>query len=122
MDKFTENGLLFEFYGALLSQRQRQVTALYYDDNLTLAEIGEQFGITRQGAYDALRAADKALHGYEEKLGLVAKFQQNDDEISAIAAALESLSNQVETGALKGKSLVTTLQELSQRVTALAEE
>ncbi len=76
MDKFTENGLLSDYYGSLLSKRQREVVSLYYEDNWSLSEIAEEFGISRQGVHDALHAAEKALAQYEAKLGLLKKEQE----------------------------------------------
>ncbi len=61
-----EASLLFDFYGQLLSERQRQVMELYYEENLSLGEIAEEFNISRQGVYDALKTAQKSLERYEE--------------------------------------------------------
>ena len=70
-DNIAHVNLLFDFYGKLLTKRQREVMELYYEENLTLAEIADEFEISRQGVHDALKNAEKALKGYEEKLGLV---------------------------------------------------
>ena len=84
--------LLFDFYGKLLTKRQREVMELYYEENLTLAEIADEFEISRQGVHDALKNAEKALKGYEEKLGLVEKLQQSRQAIEQIDAQIDELA------------------------------
>ena len=64
--------MLYEFYGSLLNEAQNEVMALYHEDNLSLSEIAEELGQTRQAVHYTLRKAEKALESYEEKLGLVA--------------------------------------------------
>ncbi|MGL4483945.1 MAG: YlxM family DNA-binding protein [Anaerovoracaceae bacterium] len=70
MEELTRINLLYDFYGDLLSSRQKEVITLYYQDNLSLAEIGTEFGISRQAAHDALKNGQKALENYEKKLHL----------------------------------------------------
>ena len=84
MDKLYEQTMLFDFYGELLTEHQRNVyeDALYND--MSLGEIAEEKGISRQGVHDMIRRCDKALHGYEEKLGLVAKFQKTRQLVAEI--------------------------------------
>ena len=69
--------MLFDFYGALLSSSQNEVMALYHEDNLSLSEIAEDLGMSRQAVHYTLKKAEKALAGYEDKLGLVAEYQRN---------------------------------------------
>jgi predicted DNA-binding protein YlxM (UPF0122 family) len=76
--------LLFDYYGGLLPSRQADVFALYHEDDLSLTEIAEQQGISKQGVHDALKRAEAALAGYERKLGLIARHE-------AWLAALERL-------------------------------
>ena len=92
MDKFTRNGLLYDYYGGLLSRRQQEVTRYYYEDNLSLSEIAEEFGITRQGVHDALHAAEKALESYEQKLGLLEKQLAREAAAEKIERALAAAS------------------------------
>lgn len=68
-------GLLLDFYGSLLSERQREVISLYYEEDLSLAEIAESAGITRQGVRDAIKKAENILTETEEKLGLARRFK-----------------------------------------------
>jgi len=68
-----EYSILYDFYGPLLSERQREVFELYYEDNLSLSEIGANLGVSRQAVHIAVSKAGEELAAYEEKLGLIAK-------------------------------------------------
>ena len=69
--------MLYDFYGNLLNEAQNEVMALYHEDNLSLSEIAEELGQTRQAVHYTLRKAEKALKSYEEKLKLVASYKEN---------------------------------------------
>ena len=69
--------MLYDFYGSLLSDSQNEIMVLYHEDNLSLSEIAEELGQTRQAVHYNLRKAEKALKSYEEKLGLVASYREN---------------------------------------------
>lgn len=91
MDSFVKESLLFDYYGSLLTEKKRRVLELYHEENLTLAEIAEEFGISRAAVYDSLKSARKQLAEYEEKLGLVAQRVQREQAIEAIAGLLERI-------------------------------
>lgn len=91
IDDITQASLLYDFYGQLLPRRQRQVTELYNEENLSLSEIAEEFGISRQGVHDALKNGEKALNEYEEKLGLVEKFQRSSDAVKRIDTIIDGV-------------------------------
>lgn len=84
MEKIVAQGLLYDFYGELLTEHQRNVyeDAVYND--MSLAEIAEQYGISRQGVHDLIRRCDKLLAGYEEKLHLVRKFTEAKKTVEKI--------------------------------------
>ena len=69
MAKDFEMGYLLDFYGEVLTEKQREMLRQYYNDDLSLSEIGENFGITRQGARDAIKHGEAALDELEAKLG-----------------------------------------------------
>ena len=71
MEKRVELGWLLDFYGPLLTEHRREILSAYCEEDLSLQEIAEQLGITRQGVYDALDKGEKQLMDYEAKLGLV---------------------------------------------------
>ena len=88
-DDVTKQSLLYDFYGQLLTKRQREVMELYNEENLSLGEIADEFGISRQGVHDALHKAQKALEEYEEKLGLVERFNATRNAISSISGEID---------------------------------
>ncbi len=65
---------LLDFYGDVLSDRKRTVLDYYYNDDLSLAEIADEIGISRQGVRELIKKAEEELHFYEEKLGLAKRF------------------------------------------------
>ncbi|MDO4870078.1 MAG: YlxM family DNA-binding protein [Bacillota bacterium] len=104
IDEITRQSLLYDFYGALLTDRQREVMELYHEENLSLAEIAAEMEISRQGVHDALKKAEKALDGYEQKLGLVDKFQQTSRSIQEIDRRIDDIIGGPEvTGKLAGE-------------------
>ncbi|NBI06852.1 YlxM family DNA-binding protein [Senegalia massiliensis] len=92
-EKIVEIGLLFDFYGKLLSSRQFQAIELYYIHDLTLTEIGEQLEISRQGAYDLVKRAESVLYKYEDTLGLVKRFEINRKKTEELNCLLYRLKN-----------------------------
>lgn len=74
MEKIYQEALLFDFYGELLTDRQREIFEEAVLNDYSLSEIAEERGISRQGVFDLVRRAGKTLEGYEEKLRLVRRF------------------------------------------------
>lgn len=91
VEKLVEIGSLFDFYGKLLSEKQYLVIELYYINDLSLAEIGDELGVTRQGVFDLLKRAEQNLYKYEEKLGLVNKFYSKHTNIKKIINISEEI-------------------------------
>jgi predicted DNA-binding protein YlxM (UPF0122 family) len=105
LDRIEQMNLLFDFYGQLLTQRQQEVLNLYYGENLSLAEIAQEFSISRQGVHDALKNAQNTLQGYEAKLNLVQKFQETNRAIMQIDNMIEQMiqeGQQDKEGSLPG--------------------
>ncbi|MGI6172396.1 MAG: YlxM family DNA-binding protein [Christensenellales bacterium] len=75
MEKRFALSLLCDFYGPLLTENRLTMLKLYCDEDMTLQEIAEQTGITRQGVSDAIRRAERQLVDYEDKLGLLRRFR-----------------------------------------------
>ena len=76
-EKSIRTGLLLDFYGNLLTDRMREACESYYYEDLSLAEIAELQGISRQGVHDTIKRAEKDLESYEDKLGLMGLFEKN---------------------------------------------
>lgn len=74
MDELFEKSLLYDFYGELLTEHQKSVYERFVFDDMSLAEVADEEGISRQGVHDLVKRCDKILQGYEEKLHLVEKF------------------------------------------------
>jgi predicted DNA-binding protein YlxM (UPF0122 family) len=79
---------LFDIYGPLLTDRQRELIELHYGQDLSLGEIADQDGISRQAVHDQLTRAEKALAGYEERLQLLARRQRESERLKAVRAAI----------------------------------
>ncbi len=84
MEKDLRYGILLQIYGELLTEKQREVVGLYYDYDLSLAEISENLNVSRQAVLDALRKACDSLRNYEEKLNILAKNQYLSGEIEKL--------------------------------------
>ncbi|MCI9635840.1 MAG: YlxM family DNA-binding protein [Hungatella sp.] len=89
MEKIVWQGLLYDFYGELLTQHQRRVYEDVVFNDLALSEIAKEQGVTRQGVHDLVRRCDRILEGYEEKLHLVKKFQETRRLANEIQKLLE---------------------------------
>lgn len=74
MEKFVQQAFLYDFYGELLTERQRQVYESVVLEDYSLSEVAEELEISRQGVHDMIRRCNHILEGYEEKLHLVEKF------------------------------------------------
>ena len=74
--KNLEMGYLLDFYGEVLTDKQREMMSQYYHDDLSLSEIGENFGITRQGARDAIKHGENTLLELENKVGFAARYRR----------------------------------------------
>ncbi|QAT43162.1 YlxM family DNA-binding protein [Aminipila luticellarii] len=107
-DKIAEVSLLYDFYGELLTHRQRDAMQLYHEENLSLSEIAQEFSISRQGVHDALKNAEKALYEYEQKLGLVSKFAKTRDAVLQIDSKLDRLIKENH----EDKDLINKLEDI----------
>lgn len=97
---------LLDFYGGLLTERQREISSLHYDEDLSLGEISQICGITRQGVLDSLKKSEAALTGFEQKLGLLERADALADRLARLADKLE---NETETP----ESLAAALRNIS---------
>lgn len=88
-EKNLEIGYLLDFYGDVLSERKRTVLDYYYNDDLSLAEIAEEIGISRQGVRELIKKAGEELMFYEEKLGLAKRFQTLEEQTEQLIFLME---------------------------------
>ncbi len=93
-------GLLLDFYGEVLTERRRDALDFYYNDDMSLSEIAEEMGISRQGVRDLIKKAEEELAFLEEKLGLQKKF---DDAQRHASRALELCEENMVDEAVKSE-------------------
>jgi predicted DNA-binding protein YlxM (UPF0122 family) len=84
IDKIVELSMLYDFYGELLKEHQKQIFEDYVLNDLTLSEIADEQGISRQGVHDIVKRCSKQLVSYEEKLCLIEKFVQTKNKVNQI--------------------------------------
>ena len=110
--------MLYDFYGDLLTDRQKEFYDLYYNEDLSLAEIAENYGITRQGVRDVIVRAEAYLTEIEDKTGLIRRFHTMQGQLREVADCAQKVldlndakrgSDELETLAGRIKSLTDTL-------------
>ena len=94
MEKIAKMALLADFYGPLLTDKQRNVWDLHYQQDLSLAEIAEMEHISRQAIHDLLRRTERILAGYEDKLGLLQRFWAEREKLMEVQTLLKQLNQQ----------------------------
>ena len=82
--KNLEISYLLDFYGDVLTEKQRDVMEQYYNDDLSLSEIADNFGITRQGARDAIKHGETTLKELEEKVGFAARYRRVQQKLEEL--------------------------------------
>mgnify|MGYP002508772387 CR=1 FL=1 len=86
-----EMTLLFDYYGDLLTERQRMCFDLRHNQDLSLAEIAEELNVSRQGVHDLIKRCNKILAGYESKLHLVEKFENTKARVRDLSQEIDAL-------------------------------
>ena len=92
MDEAYFRTMLFDFFGELLTDKQKEYFDLHYNNDLSLAEIAESEGVTRQAVWDIIRRAEESLRRYEASTGLVARFTRERELLDGLEAKLGELS------------------------------
>ncbi len=88
--------LLLDFYGDILSERKREIIELYYNEDLSLAEVSEITGISRQGVRDSVKKTENELKQLEEKLGLAKRFEDIGRQLEVAVETLQNAMNSPE--------------------------
>lgn len=101
--------MLYDFYGALLGESQREVMMMYHEDNLSLSEIAEELGMTRQAVHYTLKKAESKLEEFDKKLKLVESYENN--QIKARKAI--DLLNKLEIKDSDRESIAEVIKELA---------
>lgn len=84
--------LLYDFYGDMLTDRQKEFYDLYYNEDLSLAEIAENYGITRQGVRDVIVRAEAVLTELEDKTGIIKRFHKMQGQFTQIQEAVDVIA------------------------------
>jgi predicted DNA-binding protein YlxM (UPF0122 family) len=92
MAKNLSVSVLMDFYGGLLTDKQKEALELYYNQDFSLAEIAENMDISRQGVRDFIKRGEKQLTDFEEGLGLLKRFSQINHELTALSTGLSKLN------------------------------
>lgn len=96
MDEILKQTLLYDFYGELLTDHQKEIYEQVVLEDYSLSEIAKDAGISRQGVHDMIKRCNKTLEGYEEKLRLVEKFMFIKQKVHEINLLLEDYEDQNE--------------------------
>ena len=94
MDRILEITLLYDFYGDLLTEKQKQIFDMHFQEDLSYGEIGEILNISRQAAYDRVKSVERQLCKYEEKLMLMSKFSKGRECLENIEGILKKRVNE----------------------------
>lgn len=109
MEKNIRISILCDIYGSLLTEKQKDVLDLYYNDNLSLSEIAEEINITRQAVRDSIVKAEKKLYSFEDGLKLMDKIEKQKE----IIQDLENIKKKV------GSDLKTEIDKIMQKISNL---
>ena len=107
MEKIFEQALLYDFYGELLTEHQRNIYEDAVFNDMSLSEIAEVQGISRQGVHDLIKRCDKILQDYESKLHLVERFDKAKAKVSEIV----TLTQDVDSDAAKRMEKICRLSQ-----------
>ena len=119
IDNMAFESLLYDFYGVLLTDKQREVMELYHEENYSIVEIADELGVTKQAIHENLRKSEKILRSYEEKLGLMKSLLETRELIEAIdkkidvliRKAQESGRDEAEEGLKEIRDMISNLEE-----------
>jgi hypothetical protein len=98
LEKLEQFVLLNDFYGALLTEKQRRILKDYYENDFSLSEIADDMNTTRQAVYDLIKRAEHQLLQYEAKLGLLEKFRTTHGNLEKVCELLED--DEIDAGRL----------------------
>lgn len=121
MGKDFETAVLLDFYGDLLTEKQARALDLYYNEDLSLAEIAEPLGISRQGVRDSIKRGEKQLYDLENALGLAKRFKDVKSDIVEIRSMFDEMQNYIHTY-IHSDKLSAAVDKISDRLSAITEK
>ena len=110
IEKYINQGILYDFYGKLLTVHQQKIYEDVVFNDFSLSEIAENEGISRQGVSDLIKRCNKSLVSYEEKLGLIKKFDETKSYVKEIQRIIKIYQE------TKNEKLISQIEKLSFRI------
>ena len=110
IEKYINQGILYDFYGKLLTVHQQKIYEDVVFNDFSLSEIAENEGISRQGVSDLIKRCNKSLVSYEEKLGLIKKFDETKSYVKEIQRIVKIYQE------TKNEELISKIEELSFKI------
>ena len=110
IEKYINQGILYDFYGRLLTKHQQRIYEDVVFNDFSLSEIAENEGISRQGVSDLIKRCNKSLVSYEEKLGLIKKFDETKSYVKEIQRIIKIYQE------TKNEELISEIEKLSFRI------
>ena len=110
IEKYINQGILYDFYGKLLTLHQQKIYEDVVFNDFSLSEIAENEGISRQGVSDLIKRCNKSLVSYEEKLGLIKKFDETKSYVKEIQRIIKIYQE------TKNEKLISEIEKLSFRI------
>ncbi|MCR5001816.1 MAG: DNA-binding protein [Lachnospiraceae bacterium] len=107
MERIAYQNLLYDFYGELLTDHQRRIYESAVYEDLSLKELSDEYGITRQGVHDLIKRCDKVLIEYENRLHMIEKF----DKIKGLVGQIREAASEEDGNGDRIKSLCDSLLE-----------
>lgn len=103
MDTRLRQSLLYDFYGELLNEHQKEVFSAAVFDDMSYSELAEEYGVSRQAAFDLVRRINKKLEKYEESLGLLDRFMAAKDKMDELTKSVEGIKKTLENSDIDDK-------------------
>lgn len=116
MNEILEQVLLYDFYGELLTGHQKRIYEQFVLEDLSLSEIAQDEGISRQGVHDMVKRCNKALMGYEEKLHLVEKFVNIKKKVEQMNHLLDESEVELEVDAFDRAEFIRIMKNISKEI------
>ncbi|NLO89590.1 MAG: YlxM family DNA-binding protein [Clostridia bacterium] len=111
LEKTDRINVLFDIYGSLLTDKQKELIMMYYFEDLSLAEIAEELGISRQAVFFGLKRSEELLEKYEDSLGLLKKLKSYEEQIGRVLGLLKDFRSTGERDKLD--EAIVSLEEMS---------
>ena len=103
MDTRLRQSLLYDFYGELLNEHQKEVFSAAVFDDMSYSELAEEYGVSRQAAFDLVRRINKKLERFEESLGLLDRFMAAKDKMDELTKSVEGIKKTLENSDIDDK-------------------